>query len=434
MGKCVVICGGQIRVVSDSSTLSTREGKVVELPKELESLHAHALMSGYTYVDDKFIKRDRSGKSANETRVALVGNWKMRCGISTYSEKLWSHIVGKVGDWKIFAEHNAKPTGPLNVMNDVEFDTGRVVECWERGQSLVSLVNELREWQPDVVWIQHEYGIWPNARHWLALMSQLSNVRVIVTLHSVYKHMDKLVNEAAIPEIVVHLEGARDVLENIKHVPGIVHVIPHGCDPCVDKNRLWNVYRSEHTFMQFGFGFRYKGWENSIRAVAELKKKYPDVFFTGLFSESPFCAAEHESYHGDLMKLVKELDVEDNIAIIRGFQSDESLDSFMRTNRAVVFPYVSHPQHEVFGASGAARTAMSKPVPVVTTSVNHFSDVPTLKADTPIAIAVTLDMLFSDCVLWEKQVSAQLAYVKDNSWENVAKQFIAILEKTHDNV
>ncbi len=109
--------------------------------------------------------------------------------------------------------------------------------------------------------------------------------------------------------------------------------------------------------------------------------------------------------------------------------SDESLDSFMRTNRAVVFPYVSHPQHEVFGASGAARTAMSKPVPVVTTSVNHFSDVPTLKADTPIAIAEQLDRLFSDIPLWKKQVSVQLTFVEDNSWENVAQRFLEALEK-----
>lgn len=427
MSKYVVVSSsGHIRAVTDSP-VTAAEGTCVELPTELHALHPHALMASYTYVDGCFVKL-REGKPASQTRVALVGNWKMRCGISTYSEKLWPHVAALVGDWKIFAERNDTPTGPLNVVGGVEVEPGRVVECWKRGEPLGELVKALREYKSDVVWIQHEYGIWPNARHWLSLMSQLSGVRVIVTLHSVYKHMDKLVNEAAIPEIVVHLDGARDVLEGLKHVPGLVHVVPHGCDPCLDKSRLWNIYRSTETFMQFGFGFRYKGWENSIKAVAILKQKYPDVFFTGLFSESPFCAAEHEAYHADLMKLVEDLGVQDNVAIIRGFQSEEALDSYMRTNRAVVFPYVSHPKHEVFGASGAARFAMSKAVPVVTTSVNHFSDIPTLKADTPEDIAAQLESVFKDHKAWKAQVEQQLKYVEDNSWENVAKRFVGILE------
>jgi glycosyltransferase involved in cell wall biosynthesis len=237
-----------------------------------------------------------------------------------------------------------------------------------------------------------------------------------------------MLREAAIPEIIVHLDGAKKLLEEYKHVPGIVHLMPHGCDPIGERARLWNIYKSEHTFTQFGFGFRYKGWENSIRAVAELKKKYNDVFFTGLFSESSFNMIEHETYHNDLLRLAKELDVQDNIAIIRGFQSEESLDSYLRTNRAVVFPYISHPDHEVFGVSGAARYAMSKNVPVITTNVNHFSDVPTIKADSPTAIAEALDNLFSNQVAWNEQVNKQSEYVIKNSWENVAKIFLNILE------
>jgi glycosyltransferase involved in cell wall biosynthesis len=71
---------------------------------------------------------------------------------------------------------------------------------------------------------------------------------------------------------------------------------------------------------------------------------------------------------------------------------------------------------------------MSKNVPVVTTSVNHFSDVPTVKADTPETIAAALDALFSNRIVWEKQVQKQMEYAVTNSWENVAKRFLEILE------
>jgi glycosyltransferase involved in cell wall biosynthesis len=425
MARYIVVKDGRIRAVSSTEITSVDE--VIQLPPELDDVATSTLMSGFQ-ARNGVIERGQSLKPAARTKIAFVGNWKMRCGISTYAEKLWPPVAVGVQDWRIFAERNVEKTGPLNIFGGVEVDPLKVVECWSRGEPLGELVKQLRDYAPDVVWIQHEYGLWPNARHWLALMSQLAGMRVIVTLHSVYFHMDKLVSEAAIPEIVVHLEGAKRVLEDVKHVPGAVHLMTHGCDPVGDRSRLWNIYRSEHTFAQFGFGFRYKGWENSIRAVAELKKKHPDVFFTGLFSESSYSTTEHETYHADLMRLTRDLGVEDNVALIRGFQSDESLDSYLRTNRAVVFPYVSHPDHEVFGVSGAARYAMSKNVPIVTTSVNHFSDVPTIKADTPEAIAAALDELFSSRVAWEKQVQKQTEYALNNSWENVAKRFLELLE------
>jgi len=425
--RYVVVRDGQVRAISNVE-ITSDEDVVLEVPSELDGVPSNVILESYVVADGK-LTRGRPRKPLSDVRLALVGNWKMRCGISTYSEKLWPKVVKHVGAWRIFAELNDAPTGPLNALGGVEVDPERVVVCWKRGEPLTGLVQALRDWKPDVVWIQHEYGLWPNARYWLSLISQLSDARVIVTLHSVYHHMDKLVAEAAIPEIIVHQQGARDLLRDVKQVPGAVHVVPHGCDGLAEQARLWNIYRSEHTFVQFGFGFRYKGWENSIRAAAILKQKYPDVFFTGLFSESPYCATEHEAYAQDLKKLVAELGVEDNVAIIRGYQSDQSLDSYLRTNRAVVFPYVSHPLHEVYGASGAARTAMSKGAPVVTSNVRHFVDIPTIKTDTAEEIAAELDRIFTDRKAWRDQVEKQNAYVLENSWENVGALVARIIEE-----
>jgi glycosyltransferase involved in cell wall biosynthesis len=178
--------------------------------------------------------------------------------------------------------------------------------------------------------------------------------------------------------------------------------------------------------MQFGFGFRYKGWEKSIRAASLLREKYPDVFFTGLFSESSFNSVDHQVYYDELSRLVQELNVQDNVGLIRGYQSDAALDSYLRTNQVVLFPYVSHPQHEVFGVSGAARYAMSKAAPVITTSVNHFSDVPTLKADTPEEIAEAIDRMFSNSLARKAQVDRQLDYLNDNTWEKVALRHVQL--------
>lgn len=413
-------------MVSDKS-FSSSTFQIVEIPEEFSGIDSDDLIANFKFRDGKFTSKTLP-KSASNLRVAFVGNWKMRCGIATYSENLWPEVIKQVGDYRLFIEKNEITTGDIYQIGDEVVERDKVISCWKRGESLLELVSEIKKYQPDIVWIQHEFGLWPNACYWLSMMNQFSEFRVIVTMHSIFHHKDKTICEAAMPEIVVHLEGAKKVLKNEKQIPGTVHLIPHGCYKYDGGEKLWNFYKSDQTFMQFGFGFRYKGWELSIKAAGILKKKYNNIFFTGIFSESPFCEVEHEIYYNELMELVSELGLEENVAIIRGYQSDTTLNSYLKTNQVTVFPYISHPSHEVFGVSGAARLAMSKGLPVITTSVNHFSDLPTIKADTAESIAEELDLIFSNPQAKQIQLAKQLSYLQENTWESIAKKYLDVFE------
>jgi glycosyltransferase involved in cell wall biosynthesis len=421
VSRFVGIKNGNICIISDTM-FNSNELQVLELPAELKSVSFGELVLSYKLKNGQFINKS-AAKKVSEMKVAFVGNWKQRCGIATYSENLWPYIAKRVFDFKLFIEKNENKTSSA-----VQFGEDKIVECWKRGQPLQDLIDKIKAYDPDVIFIQHEYGLWPNAGYWLSMMSQLSEYRIIVTMHSIFRHKDKTICEAAIPEIVTHLQGGMDVLKNEKKIPGKVYVIPHGCDPCLDKNKLWNFYKSDRTFLQFGFGFRYKAFENSIKAAAILKQKYPDVFFTALFSESEGNMIEHRLYYNELMSLAKTLNVQENIAIIRGFQSDETLDSYIRTNQAAVFPYVSSEEHMVWGASGAARYSMSKAIPVITSSVNHFSDLPTIKADTPEEMANALELLFNNDENKKTQIEKQLKYIEENSWEKIAIRYCSLFE------
>lgn len=423
MTRFVGIKHNSICVVSDKPF--ARAGlQILELPPELDNVPPTELIVNYRLSNGK-IKAKYCNKPANEIKLALVGNWKMECGIAAYSNNLWAEVTKHVGEFKLFIEEQDSYIDSIYNIGNRVLSEDQVSACWKRGSSSQALVDQLKAYDPDIIWIQHEFGLFPNASHWLSLMSQLSNYRVIVTQHSVFHHKDKTICEAVMPEIVTHLQGGHDVLKLEKKISGKVYVIPHGCFP-PDKEKTWNLYKSNKTFVQFGFGFRYKGWQNSIEAVAILKKKYPDVFFTALFSESSYSKVEHQIYYSELVTLIEELDIRENVALIRGYQSDVTLDAYLRSNKVTVFPYVSSPQHEVFGASGAARLSMSKGLPVITSSVNHFSDLPTIKADTPEEIAAALDSMFIDMTAKSNQIKIQDDYLVENTWEKVAEKYIAV--------
>jgi glycosyltransferase involved in cell wall biosynthesis len=427
MVRFVGVKNNHIYVVSDKSF--NNDGlQVLEVPSELSGVSAADLIVNCR-VKNGVIKCKSFKKPANQIKLAMISNLHMECGLATYAESLFPEIAKCVGHFKLFIEKNDPPTRDIHQFGTQTLSDDQISICWKRGESHQQLIEEIKNYDPDVILINHEFGLFPNARHWLSLMTQLSSYRVIVIMHSVFPtHQDKMVYEASMPEIVVHLPGAKYNLENEKKVNAKVHMIPHGCYPIVNQNKLWDNYRSPHTFVQQGFLLRYKGWQLALEAVAILKEKYSDVFFTGLCSESPYAKTEHQIYYNELMTLAEKLGIKNNIALIRGFQPDLVLDTFYRSNKVAIFPYVSSPEHEVFGASGASRLAMSKGLPVITSSVNHFGDLNTIKADTPEQMANELDKLFSNEKLIEEQVEKQNQFIIDNSWENVAKQFVNLME------
>ena len=412
--------GEQIKVVSDEHFFSEKLN-VVELPEEIREVSGKTLITDYRFIAGKFIPIKKKNKE--NIKVAFVSNWKMACGIATYSEAISTAIIPYINDFCFFIEDNEMTD--VSKVGGIEYDESKFIACWKRGKPLDNLAQKIKEYDPDVVLIQHEFGIFSPATYWLALLTQLSDYRVIVIMHSVYHHIDKIVCEAGIPEMIVHLDDAKKALVD-KGINSKIYVIPHGCDSPKEQNKLWNIYKSDHTIVQFGFGFRYKRFDTAIKAIGLLKEKYPDIFFTTLFSESVNNKTEHDFYFNELKELITTLYLENNVAIVRGFQNDTVIDAYCRTNKIAIFPYGSHPEHKVYGASGAARMAMAKGLPIVTTNIPHFSDLPSIKAETAEEMAQAIDALFSDKQKVANQVSIQNEYLIKNSWDEIARKYVQI--------
>lgn len=386
--------------------------KFLKVPAELEKED----LKNYEVYKDTLVKIG-SKKDPKQMKLAIVSVYKIRCGIATYGEAIYPELVKHFGDYKIFSEYGDTPEEP------------HVIRCWKRGQPLIDLVTQIEAYAPDVVLIQHEYGIFPIASHWLSFISAIQKYKTFVTMHSVYTHKDKTIVDAAIKNIIVHTNAAKDILTKVKNVPGTVSIIPHFCRPCTNPTRYYNMYHSEHTLMQFGFGFKYKGWEQALQIVAQLKDEFPDIFFTGLFSESEFSAAFHEQYHNDLYTEIKRLGIQQHVALIRGYQSDESLDAYLHVNRIAIFPYIENGEHTVYGCSGAARLAMTAGIPVIVTQVPLFDDLEGIcpRADSIEEICKVIRNYFKDWKLRKKQTEIQNKFLIDNSIEITAQRYCDLL-------
>ncbi|NJL70556.1 MAG: hypothetical protein HC888_02530 [Candidatus Competibacteraceae bacterium] len=365
--------------------------------------------------------QDFDYREPKDLKIAFVCNWNDQCGISTYSKFLGYAISPKVKDFRVFSEH---------VRHQTAEDEGFVERCWKRGESLVELADRLTEWGPDLVVIQHEFGIFPNAFHFMQLMERIQHIPYVVTMHSVYQHLDKVVYTECIKRAVVHSQAAADCLvANGNSVNS--YVIPHGCIAVKDHSELWNLARSPYTIMQFGFGFRYKGVDQAIHAVTHLVKndpKFKDLYYIYLSSESPFNTSVHDEYYQYLRGLVKELGVERNVAIIRKYQSEQMLNLYMRLFKLAIFPYIVDPSNTVFGASGAIRIALANHRPVVASNSPMFADLDGIvpRPNGYLELAKEIDEIFSNQQYRDSIVERGKKYMADNSWDKTADRYIAL--------
>jgi glycosyltransferase involved in cell wall biosynthesis len=354
-------------------------------------------------------------------KVALICNWEDKCGISTYTKFLVNSLTPKVKEIKIFAEDNG-----------TKFEDRRAIACWQRGKSMEHAINLVLKWEPDIVLIQHEFGIFPKATYFLQMLQLLDGVPCVTTLHSVYEHLDKAVCTSSIKNIIVHSKEGKKVLELLGNKNNIT-VVPHGCLPISENEELWNCFQTPYVIFQFGFGFFYKGVEVALDAIHHLKTtdpKFKNIFYCYLCSESDHCGNIHQNYYQHLQDKIEKLGLRDNVVILRGFYSDQELDYFLRTVKIAIFPYVTDLNNVVYGASGAIRIAMKNNLPVIASQSHLFDDlegvVPRPKGH--LALAHEIDKIFSD-EKYKIQIMQQSAeFLKQNSWESVADKYLEVFD------
>ena len=361
---------------------------------------------------------------SKDTRLAVICNWNQKCGISTYTKFLINELKQLIPNIRIFSEFN--PEGQTEQKDDV-------VYCWKRNDNIKQLKKEIRKYDPTIIMVQHEYGIFPTVSFWYNILTFLQDYKYFVVLHSIYEHRDKFLCESPLNNVVVHTQEAAQMLHHKGYNNNCV-VIPHGChEPSQDRN--WNLYGTPYTIMQYGFAFEYKNFEDSIRATKLLKDKdpkYDKVYLTCYLSESSNCKNIHEAYYQKLKVLVEELGIEENVGLIRGFLTDRQLDEALKTNQICVLPYKTRAEHDVFGSSGAAKVAMSHKIPVIVGNCHLFDDVKAAGLPTVAnaqEIADICHSIFEDWKVKKAIIDKQAQFCKDNNWKVTAQRYYDFMQR-----
>jgi glycosyltransferase involved in cell wall biosynthesis len=305
--------------------------------------------------------------------VALIGTYLPRkCGIATFTADLAAAILENDPsiDCSVIALDD-RPEGyeyPADVR--LQISQNQLNE-YKLAAEFLNLRN------PDIVCLQHEYGIFGGQRGgFIVELARDLKTPLITTLHTVLR--DPSSEERRIMQqlselserLVVMSERGAEFLREIYQVPvSKIALIHHGIldvpflesDPCKSK-----VAGEDKTvILTFGLLSPGKGIEYMVDALPEIVGAHPEVLYFVVGATHPHSKAESgEDYRLRLHLRAKELGVADNIVFHDRFLERDELLEIIRAADIYVTPYLNEAQivsGTLAYALGAGKAVVSTP-------------------------------------------------------------------------
>jgi len=376
--------------------------------------------------------------------VAMIGNFlPRRCGIATFTADLTRALSKESSDSNFSIVAMNDLPGAYSYPDEVCFEV--------HDKNLLDYrmaANFLNTVQPNVVCLQHEFGIFGGdcGAHILSLLQELS-VPVVTTFHSVLvepNNGQKSVTQEICrisDRIVVMSQRATNVLEDVYNVPkDKVAFIPHGIPniPFVDPNFYKSHFDLEGrtVILTFGLLSPGKGIEFMIDAMPAIVKKHPDVTYVVLGATHPLIKKNHdESYRDSLIRRAQNLGVENNVIFHGKFVELDVLCEYLGAADLYVTPYLNKDQivsGTLAYAIGAGKAVVSTPYWYAEEMLDEGRGrIVPFKDSTSLANAI-LDLLDND-VEYHAMRKEAYTFSRAMIWKEVARSYLELFQQAEDH-
>ena len=289
-------------------------------------------------------------------KIAFIGTYPPReCGIGTFTNNLLDSVLQtkkvKESIFEAFVvavdDHNLTYEYPEEVKIKIRQESQ---EDYLKAAKYINLSGA------DFCILQHEFGIFggQNGVYILPLLHRLE-IPMAVTLHTILKTPSY--NEKAViqeigkmaQKIVVMSQKAIEFLVDIYGVPREkIALIEHGVPDIKynpEKSKEEFKLGNRKVLLTFGFIGRNKGIETVINALPDVIKRHPDVVYIILGKTHPNVLRHSgEEYRIFLMRLVKNLQLENQVLFLNQFVDVQDLFKYLAAADIYITPYLNESQ------------------------------------------------------------------------------------------
>lgn len=316
-------------------------------------------------------------------KIAYISTYPPReCGLATFNQNL-------VNALSLNSSYNAQKSFIVAMNESDNLDEHaypkevKFVIRQQNQQDYIDAANFINSSDIDTVIIEHEFGIY-GGNSGVFLLSLINRLKkpFITILHTVLKEpnfmQQTIIKEIAIKssKIVVMSKKAVLFLTSIYQIPkASIKLIEHGVpdlEPIVNNEvSKSELFKNRKVLFTFGLISRNKGLETMIKALPSIVAEHPDVLYIILGNTHPGVVKHNgEEYRDSLKALAKDLGVENNIAFVNKFVSEEELHRYLTACYIYVTPYLNEAQI----TSGTLSYAVGAGAAVVSTPYWHAQE------------------------------------------------------------
>ncbi|MEI6090127.1 MAG: glycosyltransferase family 4 protein [bacterium] len=315
-------------------------------------------------------------------KLAHIGTYPPReCGIGTFTQNLLTATNSTSDSKNDFIEGFVIALSD----NDLTYDYPKEVKFiirQDHQRDYLEAVKFINLSGADACMLEHEFGIFggQNGIYILPLLHRLK-IPLIVTLHTIVK--EPTYNEKAVLQEICKMASKVVVMSRkaIKFLTSIYNVdkdkiefIEHGVpDIQYDQVQSKKEFKLENKKLLLTFGIlsRNKGIETVINALPKVIEKYPDVLYIVLGKTHPNVIRHSgEEYRNYLQRLVKSLNLSDNVIFLNEFASQKELFKYLSASDIYITPYTNEAQI----TSGTLSYAVGVGAAVISTPYWHASE------------------------------------------------------------
>lgn len=373
------------------------------------------------------------------TRVIYISSYIPRhCGIATYTKNLTNaiNLLNPYHLAEIVAQN--RETDKLDYPEEV-----KLVISDQQPADYLAAAKWINQSGADLVSLQHEFGLFGGhkGKYILTLIDKLT-IPLVTTIHSLPDDpesaggllLKQIIKKSRVVTVMIN-QSRRKLVEKYGVTPEKIVVIPHGIPDLTHDSTDW--YKRKRKMVDrlilgnINLITQTKGIEDSLKAVAIIKKQIPQVLYFVIGKTHPVILEKQgEIYRHSLKKLIKALDIKDNVKFINHYVSFDELISYLRIIDIYITPYLS-PQQAASGALsyalGAGKFCVSTPYLYAKEVLSHNRGILVPFRD-PKAIAKKIIYYWKNPT--QRQIFEKNAYTYGRlmTWPNVALRYFNLFK------
>ena len=361
-------------------------------------------------------------------RIALISTYPpIECGIATYSNFLVDAMRTSANELHVVSQYGAEGKSVYPAY------------CAKQGDIAKKIFDMTMRFTPDIVHIQHEYGLFGemNGIAVLDLIYRLKSTTMptVATLHTVHpkpEHRNKLILSTMCREldsVIVHEKILADTLQTVYGAdPKKIAIIPHGArkiPPVKDAKKKLKL-EGKKVVLLVGYFRPSKCFDRIVDIFPKVVEKCPKAT---LVISGKMRMVDFSQYRNDLFEKIDNSPVRDNIEVFRGQFPQDTFDTIISASDVITFPYQEGAQ------SGVMAHAFSFGKPIVCSNLPAFKSIinDSKAGFTAIEDEEYVDKIVSlleDDKLYNECSENALNYVKEKiSWDIVAEQTLELYKK-----